>query len=233
MNFSKLVRSTFLAVTAGVFVSAMASGPVFAKDKLPEVDSDGLHLVKDRKVYAAYAKPGADLSAYDKVMLVGCYVDFVKDWQKDYNMDQIGLSGRVTDKDAEAIKTRLADEFAKVFTEELTKKGFPVVTESGPDVLLLRPALINVDVVAPDVQTAVLQSQLVSSAGGMTLYVELYDSATSTLIGRVVDPQADDNGLGHVANRVTNKAAADLILRHWAELLAKHLGDATHHKAGG
>lgn len=232
MNFRKLVRSTLLAFTAGAFVCTVATGPAFAKDKLPEVDSDGLHLVKDRKVYAAYAKPGADLSGYDKVMLVGCYVDFVKDWQRDYNMDVIGLNGRVTDKDAETIKKRLADEFAKVFTEVLTKKGYPVVTESGPDVLLLRPALINVDVVAPDLNTTVRQGALVRSAGGMTLYMEFYDSATSTLIGRVADPQADDN-VAHVANRVTNKAAADLILRRWADLLVKHLDEATHKEAGG
>jgi len=225
MNFRKLVNLTSVAA---IFVAVSMSGTVIAKNKLPEVDSDGLHLVKDRKVYAAYAKPGAELSAYDKVMLVGCFVNFAKDWQKDYNMDQIGLDGRVTDKDAETIKTRLADEFAKVFTKELTKKGFPVVTESGPGVLLLRPALINVDVVAPDVDRVGIQGTFVRSAGGMTLYMELYDSATSTLIGRVVDPQADDNSLGHLANRVTNKAAADEILGHWAELLARHLGEATH-----
>jgi len=232
MNFRKLVKSTFVAVAAGIFVSAVASGPAFAKDKLPEVDSDGLHLIKDRKVYAAYAKPGADLSAYDKVMLVGCFVNFAKDWQKDYNLDQLGLDGRITDKDAENIKQRLADEFAKEFTKVLTEKGFPVVTETGPDVLLLRPALINVDVVAPDVNRVGIQGTLVRSAGAMTLYMELYDSATSTLLARVVDPQGDDEGLAHVANRVTNKAAADRILRHWAELLAKHLGDAKQKKAG-
>jgi hypothetical protein len=229
MNFVKLVSPVSIAA---IFIAVVMSGPVIAKDKLPEVDSDGLQLVKDRKVYAAYAKPGANLSGYDKVMLVDCFVDFAKNWQKDYNMDQIGLDGRVTDKDAETIKKRLADEFAKVFTEELTKKGFPVVTQTGPDVLLLRPALINVDVTAPDIDRAGIQGTIVQSAGGMTLYMELYDSATSTLIGRVVDPQGDDDGLAQLANRVTNKAAADVILRHWAELLAKHLGDATHTASG-
>ena len=60
----------------------------------------------------------------------------------------------------------------------------------------------------------------------MTLYMEMYDSATSTLIARVVDPQADNEGFAQRANRVTNKAAADRMLRHWAELLAKHLEEA-------
>lgn len=229
MNFKKIAGITSLAA---VFVAVTMSVPVFAKDKLPEVDSDGLHLVKDRKVYAAYTKPGADLSAYDKIMLVDCFVSFAKDWQKDYNMDQIGLSGRVRDKDAQVIQKRLADEFAKEFTKVLTKKGFPVVTETGADVLLLRPALINVDVVAPDLQTSMMQRTLINSAGGMTLYLEMYDSATSTLIARVVDPQADDEGLAHLANRVTNKAAADRILRHWAEMLAKHLSAARQNNAG-
>ena len=230
MNFRKLVS---VASISAIFIATLMSAPVIAKDKLPEVDSDGLQLVKDRKVYAAYAKPGTDLSIYTKVKLLDCYVDFVKDWQKDYNMDQIGLNGRVRDKDAEAIKQRLADEFTKEFTKVLTEKGFPVVTDVGADVLLLRPALINVDVAAPDIATAGRQGTLVRSAGSMTLYVEMYDSATSTLIARVVDPQSDKEGMAKVANRVTNKAAADRILRHWAELLAKHLGDATHKQAGG
>lgn len=225
MNFKKLASSVSIAT---IFIVALMSAPVVAKDKLPEVDSDGLQLVKDRKVYAAYAKPGTDLSIYTKVKLLDCYVDFVKDWQKDYNMDQLGLNGRIRDKDAEAIKQKLADEFTKEFTKVLTEKGFPVVTDVGPDVLLLRPALINVDIAAPDLQTAARQGALVTSAGSMTLYAEIYDSATSTLIARVVDPQADNDGLAQVANRVTNKAAADRILRRWAELLTQHLGEATH-----
>jgi len=227
MNSKKFVGFLIAAAITGLFVSALLSGPVFAKEDLPEVDSDGLHLVKKTKVRAAYIKPGTDLSQYSKVKLLDCYVDFVKDWEKDYNLNQIGLNGRIRDKDAEAIKKRLSDEFTKVFTEELTKKGFPVVDDVGPDVLLLRPALINVDVAAPDIMTAGMQTTYVRSAGEMTLYMEMYDSATSTLIARVVDPEADDDGFAKQANRVTNKAAADRILRHWAELLAKHLGNET------
>ena len=232
MNLKKIVSFTLATTIAVIFTSALLSLPVFAKEELPEVDSDGLHLVKSSKVRAAYIKPGTDLSQYSKVMLIDCYVDFVKDWEKNYNLDQIGLSGRIRDKDAEAIKKRLAEEFNKVFTKELTEKGFPVVDAAGPGVLLLRPALINVDVAAPDIMTAGIQNTYVRSAGAMTLYMEMYDSATSTLIARVVDPKADDDGFAKQANRVTNKAAADRILRYWAGLLAKHLDDEAHKNAG-
>lgn len=206
-------------------LSALFCAPAIAKkEQLPEVDKDGLHLLKDTKVAVAYAKPGASLGSYSKVKILDCFVDFQKDWQRDYNLNEIGLDGRVTDKDAQAIKTKLAAEFKKEFTEVLTKKGHAVVDDVGPDVLLLRPALINVDVVAPDVRMGMGRT-FVRSAGSMTLYMEMYDSATSTLLARVVDPRADDEAFAQEANRVTNQAAADRILRSWAELLAAHLGE--------
>ena len=226
MSLKKILNHTLRTMIAVIFISSFLGVPVYAKDKLPEVDSDGLHLVKKSKVRAAYQKPGTDLSKYDKVKLLDCYVDFVKNWERDYNMGQIGLQGRVRDKDAEEIKKRLAAEFNKEFTKVLTEKGIPVVDDVGADVLLLRPALLNVDVAAPDIMTAGIQNTYVSSAGSMTLYMEMYDSATSTLIARVADPRADDKGFAERANRVTNKAAADQMIRHWAGLLAKHLENA-------
>ena len=219
-----LARAGRLAVVTAL-ASLLCAPAIAKKEQLPEVDKDGLHLLKDTEVAVAYAKPGASLEPYSRVKILDCFVDFEKDWQRDYNMNEIGLDGRVTDKDAEAIKKGLAAEFEKVFTDVLTKEGFPVVDEVGPDVLLLRPALINVDVVAPDLMQAGRSRTYVQSAGSMTLYMELYDSATSTLLARVADPQADNEGFAQQANRVTNKAAADRILRSWAESLAKHLGE--------
>jgi hypothetical protein len=213
------------SLVAALALATLLSAPVIAKEELPEVSSDGLHLLHDTKVAIAYAKPGATLDQYTRLKILDCFVDFQKDWQRDYNMNEIGLDGRVSDKDAEEIKQRLAAEFKKVFVDELTKEGLQVVDEVGPDVLLLRPALINVDVVAPDIMTAGMQRSWVRSAGAMTLYMEFYDSATSTLLARVVDPRADNPAVAQQANRVTNKAAADRILRSWAKLLASHLAE--------
>jgi len=206
---------------AGLLMAASA----IAKDKLPEVDKDGLHLIKDSKVAVAYAKPGADLSQYTKVMLLDCFVQFKKDWERDYNMDAIGLQGRVGDKDMERAKKGLAEAFREVFTETLTKDGHQVVDAAGPDVVLLRPAIINLDVTAPDLMRSSRGNAWVSSAGSMTLYMELYDSGSDTLIGRVADPRADSDHGAQMANKVNNKAAAERIIRRWAELLSSHLGE--------
>jgi hypothetical protein len=222
--------SNYFNFTIGIlacFVLSMTMvSPAWSKNKLPEVSSDGLHLLKKTKVRVAYAKPGMTLDKYSKVKILDCFVQFKKNWEREYNMNEIGLSGRVTDKDADIIKKRLATEFNKVFTREMTKAGHEVVDEVGPDVLLLRPALLNVEVSAPDIPTAGMSATFVASAGQMTLYMELYDSSSNTLLARVIDPKAGNNGgIAMAANRVTNMAEADRILSHWARLLDKHLGD--------
>ena len=225
-SINKLIRTRSNRLILMLAFVMLSGTPAIAdENKLPEVDKDGLHLLKDTKVAVAYARPGASLAPYSKLMILDCYVDFEKDWQRNYNLNEVGLQGRVTDKDAETIKERLAEEFHKVFTDVLTRAGHEIVTEAGPDVLLLRPALINVDVVAPDVMRAGRVNTWIRSAGEMTLYMEMYDSATSTLLVRVIDPRADDSAFAKRANRAVNKQEADRILRDWAKLLTDHLGE--------
>lgn len=215
-----------------IALSLMSVSTAWAKDtkSLPEVSEDGLHLLKGTEARIVYAKPGATLEPYSKVMLVDCFVAFRDSYKRDYNLDQLGLSGQITDKDIEKIKDSLADEFEKKFTEVLTKDGHAVVDEAGPDVLLVRPAIINLDITAPDVRSSFTRT-IVQSAGQMTLYMELYDSVSHEILARVVDPQADNKAFAEAANRVTNKAAADRIIKRWAGMLSSHLTEVKQ-KAG-
>jgi hypothetical protein len=198
-----------------------------AKDTPPEVTSDGLQLRTSTKERLVYVKPGATLAPYNRVAIVDCYVEFEKDWQRDYNNSVRNLQGRVTDKDIERMKRDLAAEFKKVFTEELQAKGgYQVVDTLAPDVLVLRPALVNVEVSAPDLMAPGISATVVRSAGQMTLYLELWDAATNTILARVMDAAADPDTMAERASRITNKAAADRILRDWAGELRKHLDAA-------
>jgi len=204
-----------------------------ARDAPPEVSPDGLHLQKSTSGRLVYVKPGATLAPYKRVAILDCYVEFEKDWQRDYNASKVGLQGRVSDKDVERMKNDLAAEFKKVFTGELQDKGgYQVVDTAAPDVLVLRPALLNVEVNAPDLMTAGIGATVARSAGQMTLYLELWDSSTNTILARVMDAQADRDNFAQVASRATNKAAADRILREWAEQLRKHL-DAVQGQTSG
>lgn len=215
--------SLALAFTALCLVIA----PLAAKEKLPETTKDGLHLVKQNKLGAVYVKPGATLQDYSKVMLVDCFVTFEKDWQRNYNEEHFNIDDRVTDKDMQRIKDGVAKQFKLEFTKVLEKGGYPVVTEAAKDVLLVRPAIINLEVTAPDLMTADFSRTFVADAGSLTLYAELYDSVSSTKIAEVVDAEAaGDYGMARVANRVTNQAALDQVLRRWAEILRKRLDEA-------
>jgi hypothetical protein len=203
-----------------------ASSAVAKEDDLPDVTEDGLHRVPDSRMAVVYADPEADLSGYQKVQLLDVYVAFKKNWERDQRSTSIS-SMRVTSSDVEKIKQRLADEFRTVFTESLEEGGYPVVDQAADDVLLLRPAIINLDVNAPDIPRAGRSQTYTDSAGEMTLYIELYDSVTGDLIAKAVDRRIDrNNGYYTWSNSVTNRAAADRILKGWAEILITALNEA-------
>jgi hypothetical protein len=142
-------------------------------------------------------------------------VAFKKNWQREQN--DSGL--RVSSADMERIKKNLAEEFRKVFTEELTAGGYAITTDSGEDVLIIRPAIIDLDVTAPDPMSAGRSRTFSTSAGGMTLYVELFDGATGEILARAADrAQARDMGFMTWQSSVTNRSEADRMLKKWAGL---------------
>jgi len=213
---NKIIVSLILACVAAIGLAAA---------ELPAVSYDGLHLVPHTKVRAVYMKPGANLSQYDKVALLKTYVAFAKHWQQDYNEDA-PFDERLSDQDMKEIRDRVSKEFARVFTEVLTKGGHQIVTTAGTGVLILRPAIVDLEITAPDTMAPDMSQTLVASAGSMTLYLELYDGKTQAIIARVIDPEAaDDAGIAEVSNRVTNTADFDRVVRRWAELLNAHLGE--------
>ncbi|MBT8071739.1 MAG: hypothetical protein KJO80_14995, partial [Gammaproteobacteria bacterium] len=78
MNFRTIYKAAlFLTVT--VF-SATAAG-----NEPPQVTVDGLHLVNDTKMARVYAKPGVDLSQYNRIYLVKPAVAFRKNWLRTQN----------------------------------------------------------------------------------------------------------------------------------------------------
>jgi hypothetical protein len=209
-----------LAVSLGTVATAQAADD----DWPPKVTSDGLNLVEGTKAAAVWVLDGADFSEFKRVMIVDVGVGFKKNWRRDYNRDEISLSSQVSKSDAEKIKQRVADEFKKVFTAELEKAGYEVadydVSLAEDDILVLRPAIVDLVVTAPDTNSASRSRTFTASAGAMTLYLEFYDSVTSSILGRVVDRQnSRDNGMMQISNRVTNKTEADRMFRKWTGLL--------------
>jgi len=206
---------------------ALSAASAIAKDEeLPDVTEDGLHRVQDSKMAIVYADPEANLSGYSKIQLLDAYVAFKKNWERDQRSGSANPL-RITSKDVENIKNRTAEEFKKVFSEVLEDGGYPVVAEAGDDVLLLRPAIVNLDVNAPDTMQAGRSRSYTQSAGEMTLYIELYDSVTGDLIAKALDRKVDRSSSYYTwTNSATNRAAADRIMKGWAEILLGALNEA-------
>jgi uncharacterized protein DUF3313 len=220
---SLLMRRFVIQLVLVIVAFTLVISQGFTADKAPKTTPEGLELRKETKSRVVYVKPGATFTQYQKFALVDCYVEFSKKWLDDYNSSTLDLSRRITEQDLDKARKDLAAQFKKVFTEELTKGGYQVSETTGPDVLVLRPALINIAVNAPDLMTPGRSRTYASSAGQMTLYLELWDSASNTLLGRVVDARADSDMYVQRMTSVDNRAAADMALRSWATELRKKL----------
>jgi hypothetical protein len=210
-----------LVVIAIACLAVMNAAP--AKEQLPAVSHDGLELRKGKVADVVYVRPGVDFSRYKRIAILECPVAFSKDWER----ERKGSALRISQKDMDDMKAGLSAEFLRIFTEELQDKGgYQIVKEGGEDVMILRPAIVDLEVTAPDTMSAGRSYTLSESAGGMTLYVEFFDSVSGQIIGRAVDRQTDQ-GSGRIQwqNGVTNKADADRILRRWASALRQRLDE--------
>ena len=226
-NTSGLRRITRPFSLALIVLGAAAAAllPAMAADEPPK-EWDGLARVSSKKLDHLYKLPEADFSGYKRVRLDPIEVEFDKNWKP--NQNERSSSRRLTNEDLERIKKALAEEFRKVFTEELTKNGYPVVEESDDDVLRVSAAIVNLYITAPEKMSAGRSRTYTTSAGHMTLAVELRDSVTGKLMARAVDSvQGRDTGNFMVTNSVTNMSSARTALSKWAVVLREGLDDAT------
>ena len=103
--------------------------------------------VENPSVAEAFIDPDADFSVFNRVAVLEPHVAFRTNWQRDQNRSR---AGRVTVRDMERIKSDVATLFARVFTDRLESAGYEVVEVAADDVLVVRPAIIDLDITAPD-----------------------------------------------------------------------------------
>jgi len=187
------------------------------------ISFDGLELIEETRVGAAYIDPNADFGVFQRVAILEPYVSFRRNWLRDQNRNR---SRNLRASDVDQIKAEVAALFEEVFTARLEAEGgYEVVDVGGDDVLLLRPAIINLDVTAPDTQSGGRSRTFTATAGSATLYLELFDSVTGDILGRAADSQQARRNGGTVSwsNSVTNTAEARRIFGRWADILRDFL----------
>ena len=218
MNLSKIFTLSALCTTLSTVVIA-------EERTAPEVTIDGLHLVRDTKMALVYAKPDVDLSHYNRFYIVEPKVAFEKNWLRDQNRIPNQF---VRKEDMLRIKTELAELFTAVFKKELQNDGaYTLADAPDEDVLIILPAIVDLDVISPDTPGTRNQRSLIASVGSMMLYMELIDSVTGDKLVKAIDIKYDRTPVRTgIRNAVRNETSARDMLGEWAELLRKALDEA-------
>lgn len=214
----RILRVFLTAISVFLFCASSV-----AQD-LPKTTADGLELVTPTEVDAFYWLDGARAGDYQKVKLLDCYIAFEENWKRDYNRKALQSSDRVDDRDMEQMKSRLAATFRQNVERHLNQAGYDIVEGTGADVLLVRPAILNLDIESPDLDNTSQTLSLSSTAGSMTLLMELYDSATSTKIGMVMDAASSrDVSTAPVDARTRNQIESNAMINMWSTFLVQIL----------
>jgi len=224
MKKIQIIKLSAVAIIVSVIIGCNSTNPTNA----PQVSPEGMELKKSTRSTVAYKKEGVDFSHYDKVQILPSAVAFKKNWQRDYNRDQSSLSMRVRDTDVIRIKADVAKLFDEVFKEEFSKDAkFPIVDKVSSNTLVIRPAIVNLDVAAPDLRTAANVKSYTSEAGHATLFLELYDGVSGEILARILNTStAGDDSFYQWATRVSNKADAKRMIRKWAKALRTKYDEA-------
>lgn len=202
-------------------VSLLAFGaPIYADDV--EVTAEGLVRQDSDAVAVLYVHPEADLSVYERIAIIAPKVSFRTNWQR----DQRRSNNRISNAEMDRIKQSVADLFMEVFRERLsTNNGYQIVDVAAYDVLVVRAAIIDLDVTTPDSFSSGRTRTFSTTAGQATLVLELVDSITGQTLARAIDRRTArrHGGSAQISNRVTNTAEARRMFGRWADALRNGL----------
>jgi hypothetical protein len=213
-----ILRGRIPGATILVFMLAGALAGCAASRGPEEVTPDGLVRVPSRSAGGVYRAPGAPFTQYKRFIVEPLTVDFVKKWHKRHP--------EVSDREVRRMREEAARMFAEEFTDVIVEEGgYGMADAPGEDVLLLAPAVTELDVPAPEndlVETRSLSPRRPS----MTLTGELRDAATGKLVGRIIVIEPGERyGINELRpmNRVTNAHELGIVYSKWVRMLREAL----------
>jgi hypothetical protein len=182
---------------------------------------EGLEKVNVKGLDVVYARPGASLAGYDKVLLRPISVSFRRNWEK---QSLPGTRLPIRAEDSQRIKDRLSVLVHEELVKELGEGGYRLVNGAGDDVLDVDMSIVDLYVAAPDIKTAGRVNTYAVSAGEMTLVAALRDSVSGDIVMRVFDHTiARDSFEPRRITSVENVAEARAAASAWARALRKEL----------
>ena len=210
-----MLRALLLPALLVPLSCAAPVGPYIETGVDAEITHDGLHRVRrTRRFQRAWVKPNTNLGGYSKLLVIDAGIHYKRPPRP--SRREFALSER----QLENLRSGLRDAIVQELEQD---ESWQVVSERGPDTLILRAAIIDLVVTAAP-QTAGRERSFSSSVGEATLVVELFDSESLEILVRIADRRAITRDTGSWQNNsINNRVAAQRVFRDWARRLRNGL----------
>jgi hypothetical protein len=184
-----------------------------------EFTPDGLERMPSRANGGVFRAPGAPFTQYQRLIVEPLTVAFVKDWENRHE--------DVSPKELKRMRDEAARDFRKEFVDVLIDEGpYAFADEPAPDVLMISPSVVDLDIPAPEVDSDM--RSLTPRSVSLRVVGDLRDAATGKLVGRIDmfsggQPYGAGSGQLRPANRGTNAHEMRQAYAEWAQLLRETL----------
>lgn len=187
-----------------------------------EMTHDGLYPLRNVAVDRAWVRRDIDLSGYTKVIVKPAGIQYrpVKARPGSHRIRSSSHEFPISEKN----KERLREELTAAFNDELAEGvNFEVVSEPGPDVLIVVGGLIDVVSFVPPERVGRHEVYL-DRVGEASFVVELRDSQSEAVLARVIDRRAAEQiNMSIESNSVSNWSEVKRLGRYWARRLRLNL----------
>lgn len=221
---TKIIFTVIISIAA---IAGCSTSPSFQTGDDAYVTYDGLTRLDNTIMDVVWAREDIDLKEYRKVLFAGIGVQY-RSVTGPYS-GRAG-SGRSSTRSGQtefqldaATRSMFEEEISGAFLEEIGRSEvIEVVQEIGPEVLLVRGGLLDVVSRVPP-ESAGRSRIFISSVGEATLFLEVVDPTSNTVLARAVDRRAGENFSGAESNRATNRADIRRLGRRWGRIFREAL----------
>ena len=208
----------FRLLGASLLVAGILGGCGYTRVAEERTD-DGLVRVPSRASGGVYRDPAVDFSRYRRLILEPPTIEFVKDWRDQHR--------EVDDRELARIRSEAVRLFRDEFAKELVERGpYEYADAPAPDVLLVVPRVVDLDILAPDGEREVGDRTYTPGPVKMQVTGELRDASSNALLARIIIFEGQHRyGINELrlANRSTNAHEMRLGFGKWSMMVREAL----------
>ena len=210
------MKKLLIAACAFTFIAGVSQA-VQAKSAPPQTTPDGLELVKRGAFQHTWIHPDADLSKYNKIVLVDGSFEYRDVGPAKNSRSTMLRSNEREFGISERDRIRFEEQVTESFTKQLARsKRFELTEDIGPNTLILRGHVVDVASSVPPPMTGASEVYT-NSVGEVTLRLELLDGETGKPLAYATERRKLQRPGGSIDTMfAANSVTAWSEVRRWA-----------------